>query len=96
MWSVSSWLFRWVLNRVAEDAEVDQRLREKLREIDDENLGWFSLDELSPRDRVIVKTWLAEQLVEDAVAELRPDLPERDGALRLLADLAGMAARLPR
>lgn len=91
-WSASSWLFRWVLARLADDAKLDQHLESTLGEIVDENLGWFSLEELGPVDRSMVRSWLADRLVADAGARLPVGLPERDEVLLYLAELAGLAA----
>lgn len=91
-WSASSWLFRWVLTRLADDARLDQQLESMLREIVDENLGWFSLEELGPVDRSLVRSWLADRLVADADASLPVELAERDAVLVHLAELAELAA----
>jgi hypothetical protein len=92
LWSAASWLFDWVLNRLVDDAEVDQHLAAMVREIVDENLGWFSLRDLGPVDRSIVRSWLADRLVEDADAKLPAALAQRDEVLLYLADLARLAA----
>ncbi|WP_433014872.1 hypothetical protein [Kribbella sp. CA-294648] len=91
-WSASSWLFRWVLTRLADDAGLEQQLQSTLREIVEENLGWFSLEELGPADRSMVRSWLADLLVADADARLPIGLAERDAVLAYLAELAELAA----
>jgi hypothetical protein len=91
-WSASSWLFRWVLSRLAEDARLDWQLESRVREIVDENLGWFSLEELGPVDRSMVRSWLADRLVVDADANLPVELAGRDAVLGCLAELAELAA----
>ncbi|WP_344837176.1 hypothetical protein [Kribbella ginsengisoli] len=93
-WSASSWLFRWVLTRLADDAGLDRRLESALREIVDENLGWFSLEELGPIDRSMVRSWLADRLVADAVDRLPVELAEREAVLGHLAELAELAGDL--
>lgn len=60
--------------------DLDQQLESMLREIVDENLGWFSLEELGPVDRSMVRSWLADRLVADADASLPVELAERDQA----------------
>jgi hypothetical protein len=54
LWTAASWLFDWVLNRIVDDAEVDQYVAVMVREIVDENLGWFSLRDLDPADRPVL------------------------------------------
>jgi len=92
LWTAASWLFDWVLNRIVDDAEVDQYVAVMVREIVDENLGWFSLRDLDPADRSIVRSWLADRLVEDADAKLPAELAQRDDVLLYHADLASLAA----
>jgi len=94
-WSASSWLFRWVLTRLADDARLDRQLESTLREIVDENLGWFSLEELGSVDRSMVRSWLAERLVADADASLPVELAERDAVLGYLAELAAASSEDP-
>jgi hypothetical protein len=91
-WSASSSLFRWVLTRLADDARLDRQLESALREIVDENLGWFSVEELGPVDGSVVRSWLADRLVADADAGLPVELAERGAVLGYLAELAELAA----
>jgi uncharacterized protein (DUF2236 family) len=93
LWTAASWLFDWVLNRIVDDAEVDQYVAVMVREIVDEHLGWFSLRDLDPADRSIVRSWLADRLVEDADAKLPAELAERDDVLLYLADLTRLAIK---
>lgn len=90
-WSVSSWLFRWVVTRVADNARVDRLVEMKLREIVDANLGGLSLNEVDDLDRLIILNWLADHLVGDAEKHLPMDMVQRDQALRYLEELAQVA-----
>lgn len=80
-----------MLGRLAEDARLDGQLESRLREIVDENLGWFSLEELGPVDRAMARSWLADRLVVDADANLPVELAGRDVVLGYLAELAELA-----
>jgi hypothetical protein len=63
-----------------------------LNEIDRENLGWFGLDDITPRQRGEVRLIITEHLVDDAEREFPSDMPGRPSALALLKDLATMAS----
>lgn len=58
----------------------------------DENLVWFSLEELGPADRSMVRSWPADRLFADAEARLPIGLAERDAVLGCLAEFADLAA----
>ncbi|MER7243306.1 hypothetical protein [Kribbella sp. NPDC000426] len=93
LWTSASWLFRWVVSRIAEKTNLSQDDRGVLHEIVDENLGWFSVDSLVPEALSTVREWIASNLVTDADAELPLDLDvDRAAALDHLQDLARMAA----
>jgi hypothetical protein len=89
LWTAASWLFRWVVTRIADEASVSEDVRVTLQEIVDENLGWLSIDDLRPHQRVVVARWLKDCLVTDADARW-PDGSEFDkaAALRHLGELA--------
>jgi hypothetical protein len=91
MWSVSSWLFYWVLTDIARHTG-DAELAAHLTEIDRENLGWLGLDDITPGQRREVRRIITEHLVDDAEREFRPDAPGRPGGLDLLRDLAAMVS----
>jgi hypothetical protein len=64
-----------------------------LREVVDEDLGWLSVDGLDPARRVVVRTWIADNLVTDAAARLPLDIAvDRTAAITHLVELAQMAS----
>ncbi|WP_406051550.1 hypothetical protein [Kribbella sp. NBC_00889] len=91
LWTAASWLFRWVVSSVADNAGLDPDGQATLREIVDENLGWLSIDDLEPARRSIVRDWISERLVADADARLPVDLEaDRGATLTHLGELARM------
>ena len=92
-WDVPSWAFNFVLAYLAGTVD-DESIAEGLREIDEENLGFLSLDQFGPAVRTRILTLLHDGLVPYAEEHLPEELPGRPGGisrLRELADLAGTA-----
>ena len=75
-WSAASWLFYWTLRAIAADVH-DLELSAKLIGIDDENLGWLSLADLTPRQREEVKH-AATNLALRAERDFPPTLANRN------------------
>jgi hypothetical protein len=86
LWSAASWLFDWVLKDIARDTD-DVELAGNLTGIVDENLGWFGLDDITPRQRDEVRRIIAERLVDNADREFPADMLGRPEALALLKEL---------
>lgn len=94
-WNVPSWAFNFVLDYLV-TALDDEPIAEKLRELDEENVGFLNIGEFEPLVRARVLTMLRDGLVADADARFPKDLPGRTGGiarLKELADLAGSALR---
>jgi hypothetical protein len=86
-WSASSWLFDWVLNDIAKNTD-DAELAGHLTEVVDEHLGWFGMDDITPRQRADVRRIATERLVGDALREFPADLQRRPEILAHLENLA--------
>jgi hypothetical protein len=85
-WSAASWLFYWILRTIASHVD-DPDLAAKFREIDDNNLGWFSLQDCSTAQRQRIVAILCSSLVPAAEREFRAELVSRD---RLLVHLRAL------
>ncbi len=92
-WSAASWLFDWVLRDIARDTD-DVELAGHLTGVVGENLGWFGLDDITPRQRREVRRIITEHLVDDANKNLPADLPGRPETLALLSELAAKFSAL--
>ena len=90
-WSAASWLFDWVLQKIADDIP-DVELSTSIRGLLEQNIGWFSLDELTPSQEARVRQIMQGSLVGSAEREFPDVMPGRADALSLLRDLAGLAA----
>jgi hypothetical protein len=89
-WSAPSWLFDWVVGRLARDLPDEDAAR-RLDEIVDQNLGIVVVDDFEEDLRQRLLGSIRNQLVPWAESELflRPGL-NREGALNQIRDLAGM------
>jgi hypothetical protein len=90
-WSAASWLFYWVLRELAQEA-MDPDLTERINEVIDENLGWFSLEDLSEKQQMQTQHVLRDSLVDSANREFSDTMPGRKEAIDHLRDLAAMAS----
>jgi Mg/Co/Ni transporter MgtE len=93
IWTAASWMFDWVLTRIATDPSLTSDVRSSLLLIVDKNLGWLSLRDLEPDDRAMIERWIGGRLVREAAATLPADLPERDGAIEHLQELADLVSQ---
>lgn len=88
-WSAASWLFDWVLGKIALDTE-DLELSGTINGVIDENIGWFSLDELTTQQKQEVQQIL-RAVAAAANREFPDSMPGRKEALNHLAELAATA-----
>jgi|GEM_PF-4027063 len=68
-WSAAWWLFDWALGTIATQV-ADTELAAKLREIEDNNRGWFSLQQCTASER--------EQILEAICTSLVPTAERED------------------
>jgi hypothetical protein len=92
-WSAASWLFDWVLGKIARDIK-DVELSAAINGVVGENLGWFSLDELTEEQQSEIQQILRESVMTAADREFPDTMPGRKDALNHLTDLAAMSAHL--
>jgi hypothetical protein len=93
MWTAAGWLFDWAVRfliREVDDPQVAAALDEVIRE----NIGIVALDSLPAGARATILRKLGDELVPAAAATLAADLPDRQGAVDYLAELAGFAREL--
>lgn len=88
-WSAASWLFDWVLRTLARDTQ-DTELSASLTGLVDENIGWFSLDELTPDQQAEVRRIIRDSLLGTAEREFPDAMLGRAAALSLLRGLANL------
>ena len=93
MWTAAGWLFdravRFLIREVG-----DPQVAAVLDEIVRENIGILALDSLPEGARATILRKLGDDLVPAAAATLAVDLPDRQGAVDYLAELAGLAREL--
>jgi len=89
LWSTKGSAFYWVVGYLATRLPTPEAKR-RLREIDDNNLGWLALADFPPqvRDQMLRKIWF--DLLADAQRRL-PDPPHREEFVNLLRDLVDRA-----
>lgn len=90
-WSAASWLFDWVVRFLAREAE-DPDVADELREAVDENLGWVDLASFPARIQQVIFEKIRYALVPAAEAELSSAIPNRQGVIDTIQELAGMAS----
>jgi hypothetical protein len=93
-WSANSSLYHWVLEFWISSLN-DPVVVDALQEIRDVNIGLVNLEDFDPKVQHQMRELLRDNLVKDAQMRLRADLPDRQGfieALQELADLARTAA----
>jgi len=86
-WSAAGWLFDWTLEFLAERV-ADPQLKDELHEIVAENLGWLGLGDYGSDAEQEMRALIRAHLVSEANQQFSPTMANRDGALRLLQDLA--------
>ncbi len=91
-WAANNSLYHWVLGfliaRVGDPAAVTD-----LEEIRDANLGLVNLEDFGPNVQRRMLELLRHDLVADAQSRLRADMPDRQGFIEGLDELAGMAQK---
>lgn len=90
-WSVSSGLFYWVVDTLA-DLVADPATERYLREVSDANLGWVQPDDLDTDGRSALADAMG-RLPEVARDQL-PASPHRDEVLVLVDELAILASTI--
>ena len=93
-WTAASWLFDWVLNGIAGCLETSE-LASSVNLIVQENLGWLSLEQLSPEDGERVVQIIKNRLLEAARRELSADVPNRAGVIEHLQRLVELVDERP-
>ena len=94
-WDVPSWAFNFVMDYLVRRLDGEP-IAQKVREVDEENIGFLNLGEFVPTVRIQVLSLLHDGLVADAEQRFPEDLPGRAGGiaqLKELAELAGAALR---
>jgi len=90
-WSAASWLFYWILRKLASHVS-DPDLAAKLRDVDDNNLGWFSLQDCSVLQREQVLAVVCTSLVATAERDFQTVMVNRENLERLVAQLRTLVA----
>jgi hypothetical protein len=90
LWSVAYWAFHWVVDYLI-DHVGDADIVSRLREIEDNNLGWVGLDDFSVEQRQKILPILQHEIVPDAERRLVPQDPDRERAISVIRELADMA-----
>src|SRR3954471_425901 len=90
-WSAAGWLFDWTLEFLARNV-ADQGLRDQIREVVEENLGWLGLGDYGPDAEKELKALVTERLLPVADADLPLSLPNRADVLALLGELVALVA----
>lgn len=90
-WSAASWLFSWILRTIAGTID-DAELSAKLREIDGNNLGWFSLQDCSSSQRQQISAVICTSLVAAAEQEFRVLMIRPENLERITAHLQALVA----
>lgn len=85
-WQSNSSLFRFVLD-VTANAAPHSDLASELNFINDNNFQYLNIDDLQKHEREEFSGIVANHLLALVEAQLRADLPGRDGALKLLKEL---------
>lgn len=71
LWSVAYWAFHWVVEYLIDHVD-DADIVSRLREIEDNNLGWVGLDDFSVEQRQKILPILQHEIVPDAERRLVP------------------------
>jgi hypothetical protein len=86
VWSASSWLFDYVVERIADEIGESQ-LSLKIRDIITNNLGLLKLADFGPNDQRLILAAISERLVSLADRDSDPHLANRREVLARIADL---------
>jgi hypothetical protein len=89
-WAANSSLYHWVLDFLIAGVD-DPGAVTDLEEIRDANLGLVNLEDFDPKVQRRMLGLLGQDLVSDARSRLRADMPDRQGFIEGLEELAGMA-----
>jgi hypothetical protein len=89
-WATNSSLYHWVLDFLISRVD-DPGAVADLEEIRDANLGLVNLEDFDPKVQRRMLELLRHDLVFDAQSRLRADMPDRQGFIEGLQELAGMA-----
>lgn len=85
LWHSSSWVFYFVLESIAADVG-DAQLVERLREIDDQHLGFLSLPDLPGPQRAEVELTIRDRLIR----RVEHDLPETEHKTEIVEYIRGL------
>ena len=89
-WAAAGWLFRWTVNHLADNA-TDPSVAEALRQTISENLTSVGIDDFGPAARAELASIL-RGIAVSAERELPADVPNRQGVLAHLRELAAAAS----
>lgn len=89
-WATNSSLYHWVLDFLISGVD-DPTTVADLEEIRDANLGLVDLEDFDPIVQRRMLELLRQNLVPDAQSRLRKDMPDREGFIEGLEELANMA-----
>lgn len=90
-WSAASWLFYWVLRTIASHVDAPD-LQAKFREIDNNNLGWFSLQDCSALQCEQVLAAVCTSLTATAERDFQTMMVNRENLDRLVARLRALVS----
>jgi len=90
-WSAASWLFYWILRRLASHV-ADPDLAAKLRYVVDNNLGWFSLQDCSALQREQILAVVCTSLIAAAERDFQTVMVNRENLERLVTQLRALVA----
>jgi len=93
-WGVAGWVFYDVLEILADELSGSSVVP-RMREVIDNNLGWFSIKDLPPGERGPVRNAILLALPDRWDKLLPQDLPSRDAVLERVTDLVRIASHPP-
>jgi hypothetical protein len=88
-WSVSSGVFNWVINYLADTVD-DELTRDELRLIDEQNFRWLNLSDLSETGRQQVLSILRQD-IEPYAREKLPPTELREDTVAKIGELGELA-----
>src|SRR5215831_2704711 len=94
-WSANSSLYHWVLEFLISWVDDHEAVR-SLKEIRDVNIGLVNVAEFDPKVQHQIIELLRGSLVPDAQTRLRPDMPDRQGFIEGLQELAALVSAAAR
>jgi hypothetical protein len=89
-WSAAGWLFDWAVEFLAANV-TDPQVKQQLREIVTENLGWLGLDDFGAEAEREMRELLRTKVVDVAEQTFDPAMSGRASAVDVLRRLADEA-----